>query len=24
VFTAGDWNNKEVYRLTVVPISLRD
>ena len=24
VFTAGDWNNPEVYRLTVVPISLRD
>ena len=24
VFTAGDWNNPEVYRLTVVPILLRD
>ena len=24
VFTAGDWNNPEVYRLTVVPIFLRD
>ena len=24
VFTAGDWTNPEVYRLTVVPISLRE
>ena len=24
VFTAGDWNNSDVYRLTVVPIRLRD
>ncbi len=24
VFTAGDWNNPDVYRLTVVPIFLRD
>jgi len=24
VFTAGDWNNPEVYRLSVVPLSLRD
>ncbi len=24
VFTAGDWNNPKVYRLTLVPISLRE
>jgi hypothetical protein len=24
VFTAGDWNNKDVYRLTVVPITIRN
>jgi hypothetical protein len=24
VFAAGDWNNPEAYRLTAVPISLRD
>jgi len=24
VFTAGDWNNPEVYHLTIVPIKLRD